>query len=76
MLKARKGETLIFGLSEMNITRMKLGQPIKFNLKELGLEDRTVFLFYGKDEAEMKKMFSHMIGPDTDYRDTSSIPNN
>lgn len=63
MLKIRAGENIILGLSDMNIARLKLGQPIKFNLKALGLEDREVYIFHGKDEAEMKKTSHRLLGP-------------
>jgi hypothetical protein len=76
MLKARKGNSIILGLSDMNLTRLKMGQPIKFNLKELGLSDHDVFIFNGKDERTMKEMLKGNIGPDTKYSDTSNTPLN
>jgi hypothetical protein len=57
MVKALKGNQIILGLSDVNLERLKDGQPIKFNLKELGLPDYEVFIFNGKDEQTMRKMF-------------------
>lgn len=53
MLKARAGNTLIFGLTAVNIQRMMDGQPIAVSLESLGREGRVVIL-YGKTEAEME----------------------
>lgn len=58
MIKARKNNTIILGLSEENIKRLKKDQPIKFSLKDLKLkgidpDDVTVFIFAGKDEQTM-----------------------
>lgn len=54
MIKMRKGNTLILGLSEENIKRLKQNQPIRFKLSELvpGSED-TVFIIAGKTEESM-----------------------
>lgn len=73
MLKAIIGGKIVLGISDMNIARLKLGQPIKLNLEDLGLENREVFIFHGKDEGEMKKTLSSLIGPDTKMTDTSTI---
>lgn len=53
MLKARSGETLIFGLSAKNIEKLMEGLPIHIDLKELG-STGSVFIFYGHTEADMK----------------------
>ena len=54
MLKAKLTDgSLIFGLSDENVNRLKQGQPIMFNLKDMGLEDRTIYIIHGKDEDEM-----------------------
>jgi len=76
MLKAVKGNNLILGLSDMNIAKLKLGQPIKFNTKELGLGDLNIYIFTAKDEKTMKEMLSGQIGPETEFKDTSNIGNN
>jgi len=55
MIKALKGDLLILGLSEMNISRLQDGFPMSFNLSEVGLPDQQVVIFTGKDEWEMAK---------------------
>lgn len=72
MLKATVGKTLLLGLSATNIARLKLGQPIKFNLSTMGLEDREIVIFYGEDEIAMKKQLEPLIGPDTKFKDDRS----
>jgi hypothetical protein len=54
MIKARKGKTIILGLSDENIDRLKKGQPILFNMKkDLELEDYDVLIFNGRTEESM-----------------------
>jgi hypothetical protein len=65
MIKARKDNTIILGLSDENIKRLKEGQPIKFNLKEHGFSDIEVFIFNGKDEESMYLNFINNIGTKT-----------
>lgn len=57
MIKARKDNLLIFGLSERNLKLLREGKPIKFNMKELGLPELDVLIYTGKDEESMKKDF-------------------
>ena len=38
MIKARVENNLIFGLSSINVDKLKEGKPIAFNLSELGLD--------------------------------------
>lgn len=61
MIKFKKGNTIVLGLSDENISRLKAGQPIKFNLSELGLPDNTVIIFNGKTEDEMYKVIKDQI---------------
>ena len=76
MLKALAGNHIILGLSGTNIARLKIGQPIKFNLKALGLEDREIYIFYGETEKDLKKMLEPLIGPNTKGFDTSVSQDN
>jgi hypothetical protein len=76
MLKAKIGNAVILGLSEMNLVKLKLGQPIKLNLKDLGFEDREVYIFHGKDEKEMTETLRSLTGPNTEFRDTSQTGDN
>lgn len=63
MVKMRKGDKIILGLSEMNIKKLKEGMPIKFNLKELHAGDIDVFIFCGKDEQSMALTLKTMTEP-------------
>jgi hypothetical protein len=65
MVKALTKDTIILGLSDENLKRLKNGEPIKFNLNELGLDNMNVVIFNGKDEQEMYKMFKDNINPFT-----------
>lgn len=67
MLKALKGNMIILGLSDENIKRLKQDQPIKFNLKDLGLQDMEVLIFSAKNEQAMYELFKGQIGPDTKF---------
>lgn len=59
MVKAKMTNgDLVFGLSDENIKRLKAGQPIKVNLKDMGLEDRNVFIVHGESED---KIFEGML---------------
>ena len=54
MLKAKMGDTVIIGLSDENMKRLKNDQPIKFSLKEIGLGKGEMFIFNGTTEESMK----------------------
>lgn len=62
-MKALWGKTIILGLEDGNMERLKQGQPIKFNLQELGLPDFDVVIFNGKDNQTMQQMFKDRIDP-------------
>jgi hypothetical protein len=62
-MKAKMGNSLILGLSDENIRRLKGGEPIKFNCKDLSLPDIDVFIFNAKDEYTMREMFKDKIHP-------------
>ena len=81
MIKAVRGEekNLIFGLSKLNLQKLQEGQPIYFNLKEIGLEDRTVLIFYGETEQDMKKSMADngLLHPTkTNFIDKNAEKNN
>lgn len=65
MVKALKDNTVILGLSDENLNRLKNNQPIKFNLKDLGLQDLNVIIFNAKDESTMIDIMYNHIGPTT-----------
>lgn len=63
MIKAVNKNSIILGLSDENMKRLKEGQPILFNLKELGLQDMNVVIFNGRNEDEMKQELKEKIHP-------------
>jgi len=53
---------IFLGLSRINVNRMIEGLPIKFNLKEIGLNDITLIIHYGTTEEEiLKDLIKHGI---------------
>ena len=65
--KAEKpnGQSLYgFGLSEMNILKLKEGKPISFDLGGI-----SFLIFYGTTEQQMQKDLQEFIGPDTEVKD-------
>lgn len=67
MIKAKAGDTLVFGLSEMNIRALKDGKPIMVDLGDIGGKGKVV-IFYGVTEDDMQRDFQKLIGPETDKR--------
>lgn len=63
MVKARKGDNIIIGLSDENMKRLKKGEPIRFNLKELHAGDITVYIFNGRTEDSMALTMQQMGNP-------------
>lgn len=61
MIKLKKGNLMIIGLSDENLKRLKEDKPIKFNMKVLGFPDIDVIIFNGKDEQTMVKIFKDQI---------------
>lgn len=54
MIKAKlTNGDLLFGISAENVNRLKKGQPILFNLKDMGLENRKVMIVYGETEQDI-----------------------
>jgi hypothetical protein len=62
MLKAKKGDLYVLGLSDENMKRLKDDQPIKFNLSELGLGKGEILIFNGRDETTMALMLERITG--------------
>lgn len=59
MIKAKLNSgALVFGLSKENLIRLEAGEPIVFNLKDLGIEDRRVMITFGETED---KIYESMI---------------
>lgn len=76
MVKLRKGNVVVFGLTDENFERLKKDQPIRFNLNELGLPDTTVYIVHGKDEQALYEMFKDQINPFKTIIKDSRSPNN
>lgn len=54
MIKAKLNNgDLIFGITKENVDRLKIGQPIVINLKDVGLEDRKIMIHYRDTEEEL-----------------------
>ena len=58
------------GLTDENLRRLRLGQPITVKLGEMlpqcdGVE---IVIFAGRDELEMTQQLAGLIGPDTKIR--------
>lgn len=63
-----KGDKLVLGigLSHVNLKRLRNGQPISIDVKEMGFTTiDEVFVFSKKTEQDMADELSEFIGPDT-----------
>lgn len=63
----RSGNTLIFGLSDMNMEKLKEGKPIKFslsNMKVTGMDpdDLQIAIFNGRTEESMTDQVLDLFG--------------
>lgn len=58
MIKAvtKKGD-LLFGITAENVKKLKEGKPIRINLKDMGLEERLIFIVYGETEEAITLEF-------------------
>jgi DNA-directed RNA polymerase subunit F len=66
MIKARKGDLLILGLSDKNMARLKKDEPIKFKLNEIMpelKEEITVIIMNGRTEATIALSLKQMSNP-------------
>jgi hypothetical protein len=72
MIKARAGKTLILGLSDNNMLRLKKGEPIKFSLRQLGMDlsDVEIVIYNGKTEDSMQADLQEFITELTKYTNT------
>lgn len=50
VIKARAGNSLIFGLSKLNIDRLRMGAPIAIDCEELGQPGLRILIMYGETE--------------------------
>lgn len=51
MIKGKLGKAALIGLSFENMSRLQKGQPINFNLAEIGLPPQEIIIVGGEDEA-------------------------
>lgn len=62
MIKAKLNNgNLIFGITRENVDRLKSGQSILINLKDMGLEDRKIVIHYRETEEELFAEMSEHI---------------
>jgi hypothetical protein len=66
MLKALAGDTIILGLSRMNVTKLQEGKPISFDGKDIGLPGKKFVILFGETELAMAEALgADMTAPDT-----------
>jgi len=75
MIKAKVGNTIILGLSDKNIEKLKNNEPILFNLKEAGIEDidANVMIFNGRTEESMMETMMKDMSLDTKIRTNDEV---
>jgi hypothetical protein len=56
---------VVFGLSHMNLARLKEGQPIKVDGAEIGMSGVDFLIFSGPTEREMAREMAELVGPNT-----------
>ncbi len=68
MIKARKGNLILIGLSDENMKRLAKDQPIKFPLNNLKLDadnlnNYQVMIYNGRTEESMAAALNQMANP-------------
>lgn len=58
-------ELLIFGLSRINLDRLKADQPIAFRGDTVGLPGLEIMIFAGETEQSMARDLAEFVGPNT-----------
>ncbi len=61
MMKLKKGNLVVLGLSDENMKRLSKGEPIKFNLQSLEMPNIDIFIFNGRTEESMFEMVDQFI---------------
>ncbi|MGF6641796.1 hypothetical protein [Paraburkholderia sp. MM6662-R1] len=51
MIKARAGDTVILGLSRLNLKKLQEGKPIMFDGAEVGLSGQRFVIVFGETES-------------------------
>jgi len=57
----------VFGLSALNLQRLREGKPIVIQLESIG-GFGEVYITYGETEAAIARELSDLIGPNTELR--------
>ena len=65
MVKIRRGDDIILGLTAREFTKMKKGKPVALNLKECEYNDVKVYIYVGTTEKAMMEDFLDKKGPTT-----------
>jgi len=76
MIKFKKGNAMVIGLSDENMKRLSEGKPIKFNMRELDFPDIEVYIFNGRTEHSMALQFKDIIDPLKTIVIDHNAPNN
>lgn len=76
MMKFLKNGVVILGITDKNMELLKQDKPIKLNLSDLGLPDRTVYIVHGKDEQALYRQFKEFIDPFNTIIKDDNAPNN
>ena len=53
MVKMRKGNVIVLGLSAENIKRLQASDPIMFAGEQIGLDGLTIYIVYGETEVDI-----------------------
>lgn len=60
MIKARAGDTVIFGLSRLNLEKLQEGKPIAFDGSEVGMDGLRVLIMFGETEQAIAAELSEV----------------
>jgi hypothetical protein len=55
VLKVRKGNNVLFGLTAKNLERLQENDPIRFNGEQIGMPNLVFYIAYGPDEIALVK---------------------
>ena len=64
MLKAKAGDTIILGLSRLNVDMLVLGKPIEFDGAQVDLPGKKFVIFFGENELAMAESLGVALTPD------------
>jgi hypothetical protein len=66
MIKATAGDTIILGLTRINVTKLQEGKPISFDGKDLGLPGKKFVILFGETELTIAEALgADVVVPDT-----------